>query len=202
MPEFTEILKLSGIIALIGAGGFILSHLSLKGINILGARAGIPALVMHPLKTIIKLFVIVLTLSLILGQFGIELMGLVTATFALIAIGFIAVWSIMSNVTSTIFLAIIKPFNLNDYLEIANENIAGKVVDMNLFFTTLENDKGEFFQIPNNLLFQKVIKRRKGKEGKTIELDEHLDATAKPESSQTRQIDPTPSKESDSSSGD
>ena len=192
MPEITEILKLSGIIALIVAGGFGLSIVLLKGLDIAGTRAGIPSLVLHPLRTIVKIFVIVLTLSLALGQFGIELMGLVTATFAMIAIGFIAVWSIMSNITSTIFLAIIKPFNLHDHIEIVNENIKGKVIDMNLFFTTLEIEKGETFQIPNNLLFQKVLRKKKGKPEQTISLDEHLDTTRKDDpASPPRQIDPT-----------
>ncbi len=40
---------------------------------------------------------------------------------------------------------------------------------MNLLFTTLRAADGRLVQVPNNLFFQKVIVRRKGTAGKSLE---------------------------------
>jgi len=95
-----------------------------------------------------------------------------TAVAAMIAIGFVAVWSVLSNVLCSVILLVSGPFRVGDTIEIAPENWKGKVVNFTLLFTTLEVSEGESIQVPNNLFFQRVIRRERGTA--TFELDRQL----------------------------
>lgn len=149
--------------------------ISMKALDQLGSRLKLPALILHPLRTVVKGLIMVVALTLIAGQFGIELMSIVTATVAMIAIGFIAVWSIMSNITATLFLVIVKPFSVHDKIEFAGEDIGGEVVDVNLFYTTLTCADGDVVKIPNNHFFQKVLRIKPASTSKAVSLDQQLD---------------------------
>ena len=92
-----------------------------------------------------------------------------TAAFAIIGIGFVAVWSVLSNAFCSIVLMLSRPFNVGDWIEFPADNVRGKVVDFNLVFTTLRDDDGSFVQIPNNLFFQKVLRRHVGSETRTLD---------------------------------
>ena len=78
------------------------------------------------------------------------------------AIGFVAVWSVLSNFLCTFVLIVFKPFSVGDELELPGENVKGRVVDLSLIFTTLEVAHGEMVMVPNNTYFQRVFKRRIG----------------------------------------
>ena len=97
-----------------------------------------------------------------------------TAVFALIAIGFIAVWSVLSNWLCTFVILLTHPFSVGDEIEFAGEPVRGRVVDLNFVYTTLRCEDGSVLQIPNNLFFQKVLKRHRGTS--TISLVEQLNA--------------------------
>jgi len=89
-----------------------------------------------------------------------------------VAIGFVAVWSVLSNFLCTFVLIIFKPFSVGDDLEIPVDSIKGKVVDLTLVFTILRGENGELYHIPNNMFFQKVFRIRQGK--KSVDLDVQL----------------------------
>lgn len=71
----------------------------------------------------------------------------------LIAIGFIAVWSLLSNIVAAIILFITKPFVVDDKVKVGD--FEGRVDDITLFFVILKNKKGDLIHIPNSLVFQK-----------------------------------------------
>lgn len=171
LPDSIQILI---TIALILIVGLMVSLAALKALSYTGARMQIPQLVLSPLRTLVKALMALIIVSLVAGQFGIELMSIVTATLALVAIGFIAVWSMMSNVTATFILVVLKPFNVDDQISFAGEQVSGRVTDVNMFYTTLMNDEGERVQIPNNHFFQKVLKVRTSNLSRPIGLDEQL----------------------------
>ena len=79
----------------------------------------------------------------------------ISTLLALVAIGFFAVWSILSHMTAAVVLFLQRPFRIGDYLQFADETYSGKVVRTGLFFTQLEDADGGRSQIPNNLLFQR-----------------------------------------------
>ncbi|HTX65361.1 MAG TPA: mechanosensitive ion channel domain-containing protein, partial [Opitutaceae bacterium] len=61
-----------------------------------------------------------------------------------------------------------------DEIEFAGEPVRGRVVDLNFVYTTLRSADGSVLQIPNNLFFQKVLKRQRGTS--RISLVEQLNA--------------------------
>jgi Small-conductance mechanosensitive channel len=116
-----------------------------------------------PVRRILTWTIWLIALILVLSVIGIEITGLwtvVSTVLAMIAIGFVAVWSVLSNVSCTVIMLIARPFNIGDEIEFAGEPIKGRVVDLNFVYTTLQDEEGRLQQIPNNLFFQKMIKRR------------------------------------------
>jgi len=174
METYAPLISAAISIAIILTVGIAAYVAAIRATNFAGQRASIPHMVLNPLRTMIKGLVIVIIATLVLGQFGIELMSIVTATLAMIAIGFFAVWSMVSHITATVFLVILKPFNMNDHIQFAGEETKGKVVDINLFYTALETEEGDRYQIPNNLFFQKVLRRKLSEKAKVVPIGEHL----------------------------
>lgn len=77
---------------------------------------------------------------------------------AMIIIGFVAVWSILGNILAALVLMIWKPFRIGDEITILPEEITGKAMEINLFFTKIETEDGNVISIPNTQIMQKFIK--------------------------------------------
>lgn len=112
----------------------------------------------------------VLVLMQVLGVFG-SAWGLISAALAALAVGFVASWSMLSNMTAALLILTFRPFRVGDTVELIEPSgaaIGGRVVDMSLMYTTLsvEPADGEdaatprFLCIPNNLFFQKALRTR------------------------------------------
>jgi small-conductance mechanosensitive channel len=123
------------------------------------------------LRKLAKWLIVVIVLLLCLGFFGLSvntLWATLTGVLALIALGFVAVWSVLSNVLCSILMIIFPPFRIGDQIEIqepsANFSVKGKVVDANMLFTTLEassdtnNTVDSILRVPNNIFFQKYVR--------------------------------------------
>ncbi len=98
---------------------------------------------------------------LILDAWGIALAGvwgLLVSAIAVIGVGFLATWAIISNFTASLFLTIWRPFRLGDTVVILPENTAGRVTQHNLMFTVLREQDGSVVNVPNNLFFQKMFR--------------------------------------------
>ncbi len=122
--------------------------------------------------TIVTLTVLILMQAL--GVFG-SAWGLISAGLAAVAVGFVAAWSMLSNATAALLVLTFRPFRIGDTVELIEPNgtaIGGRVVDMNLMYTTLsvqpaEAEKPEppqYLHIPNNLFFQKMMRTRSSHE--------------------------------------
>jgi small-conductance mechanosensitive channel len=83
---------------------------------------------------------------------------LLASAAAIVGVGFLATWTMISNVTASFFLAFWRPFHLGDKIEMLPENLSGRVIDRNLMFVIVREDSGALIQIPNNLFFQKMFK--------------------------------------------
>lgn len=111
---------------------------------------------------IMRSFLGLLALLIIVSIWGIDVKNIwvfLTSVIGIVAIGFFAVWSILSNVVAGFLLFISNPFNIEDTITILPDDIKGKVVDLKLMFVVLQDDEGAIMHIPNNLLFQKVVKK-------------------------------------------
>lgn len=150
-------------VAILVLGGGLLCNLALgRALTLLARRTNLSDTDVLPVRKIIRGLVYGVTFIIVLGVFGFELGGLwamLSTLFAMIAIGFVAVWSMLSNTTATLLLLIQRPFQIGDTIELQSENMKGRVVDISFFYTTLIADDGSTFQVPNNLFFQKVIRR-------------------------------------------
>jgi small-conductance mechanosensitive channel len=94
---------------------------------------------------------------------GIDLHGLwltLVPVLSLVAIGFVAMWSILSHMLASILIVIFRPFGVGDSVEIIGDDpVFGEVTDLNPVYTTLRARDGGILQVPNNLFFQKALKR-------------------------------------------
>jgi small-conductance mechanosensitive channel len=79
----------------------------------------------------------------------------VSTVLALVAIGFFAVWSVLSHLTAALVLFFQRPFRIGDTLQLADDDYRGDVVKKGMFFTTVRDADGGHSHIPNNLLFQR-----------------------------------------------
>jgi small-conductance mechanosensitive channel len=103
----------------------------------------------------------VIAAMLVLEIWGISVGGLWTllvSAAAIVGVGFLATWTMISNVTASLFIAFWRPFHLGDTIEILPENFSGRVIDRNLMFVVVREKGGAVIQIPNNLFFQKMFK--------------------------------------------
>jgi small-conductance mechanosensitive channel len=167
MPDFSQLVPAllaaapTVVVVLIGA---ILVNVLLGRVLLLVARRGrLTKEEIAPARRIAKWLTVLVAGALILGAFGMNvggLWGILSTVLAMIAIGFVAVWSVLSNTLCTVMILLFRPFAIGDEIEFAGEPVKGRVVDLNFIFTTLDAGDGSVMQIPNNLFFQKVLHRR------------------------------------------
>ena len=110
-----------------------------------------------------------LSILFILQQLGVQVSSIISsllAVSAMVAIGFIAVWSVLSNLLCSVLLVIFRPFQIGDEIEITEpfggSALRGKVLKFNVMYTTLLETMGDnevTTNIPNNVFFQKAIRR-------------------------------------------
>jgi len=82
-----------------------------------------------------------------------------TTVLGVIAIGFFAMWSMLSNVVAAVFIFTSDVFRIDDEIIILPDEIQGVVVDIKTLFVVLEDKDGNTLHIPNNLFFQKITKK-------------------------------------------
>jgi len=106
---------------------------------------------------------------LVLEVWGVSVGGLWTlmvSAATVVGVGFLATWTMISNITASFFIAFWRPFHLGDTVEVLPENLKGRVIDINTMFVVVRESGGSTIQIPNNLFFQKMF-RVSGSGGRT-----------------------------------
>lgn len=119
-------------------------------------RLGLP-------RGVVRWLVICAVAMVALVGIGIDMEGLwsaMAAAVSLIAIGFVAMWSILSHMLASMLIVVFRPFAVGDRVEVVgDDSVIGEVLDLNPVHTTLRSDDGGTLQIPNNIFFQKAFKR-------------------------------------------
>ncbi|OXR50268.1 hypothetical protein PuT2_03860 [Pusillimonas sp. T2] len=127
----------------------------------------------QPTATIVRWVIMIAAGLLVLGRLGVSgtvLWTAFTGFAAVAAVAFFAAWSVLSNIFCAILIFTARPFRLGDYVEILDTaekpGAKGEVVDISLLYVTLrdatEENAGALLQIPNALVFQRVVRRWKG----------------------------------------
>ena len=169
-------LLLSGIIIVIT--GVILMVLS-RAFELIKPKIPVPAMAFLMIRRVARYAVLIIALSVILNVWGLQLnslLAMIGGVLAMVAIGFVAVWSLLSNILCAFVLAAFRPFQIGDEVEVLPENVKGRVIDLTLLYTSLKTDDGDYFRIPNNLFFQRIFRCREGT--RRIDLGEQLLQTA------------------------
>lgn len=134
-----------------------------RTLSLIGRRTSFTEQEIRPLRRAIKWIIAVTALVFVFGAFGLNVggvWGILSTVLAMVAIGFVAVWSVLSNTLCTLIIMVFRPFAIGDEVEFPQDSVKGRVIDLNVFFTTLDAGDGTVMQVPNNLFFQKMIRRR------------------------------------------
>ena len=126
-----------------------------------------------PLTSTVRWIIIAATLLGVLERLGVSATVLWTgfSSFAAVgAVAFFAAWSVLSNFFCALLIFTVRPFRLGDYIELLDTadkpGAKGRVIDINMLYTTLEEfgapGGGNRIQIPNSLVFQRVVRRWHG----------------------------------------
>jgi len=105
---------------------------------------------------VLYIFVILLLIIIWGGDLN-NLWISIGSILGVIAIGFFAIWSILSNIVAGIIIYSINPFKINDTIVLVEKEVSGKVIDIGLIYTKLKDTDGTL-TIPNNIFFQQVVK--------------------------------------------
>lgn len=160
-------------ILLIVVVAYVLQRLLVRGISRLGSRYPLPPELLLPLRGGVRWFIIGGALIMVLERFGVSATVLWTAFsgfVAVAAVAFFAIWSVLSNLLCAVLILTVGPFRIGDLVELIESAdkpvVKGRVVDINLLYTTLEEvveeGTGPVVQVPNSLFFQKVVRRWRG----------------------------------------
>jgi len=101
--------------------------------------------------------IVVLTLiwGVNLEQFSV----FISSVLAILGIGFVAQWSILSNLTASVILFFNHPLRLGDRVRVLDKDFdwTGIVEDISGFYLYMRTDDGRRITIPTNLVIQKGI---------------------------------------------
>ncbi|MBU1045260.1 MAG: mechanosensitive ion channel family protein [Candidatus Omnitrophica bacterium] len=120
----------------------------------------------YTIKRLVSIFSVILAIVLMVALWGINIRHLwvsITSVLAMIAVAFFAVWSLVGNILAGIIIFFTEPFKINDRIEVLPENIKGKVIAINTFFTLIHDEEDNIINIPNSMVFQRFVKRLKRK---------------------------------------
>jgi small-conductance mechanosensitive channel len=82
-----------------------------------------------------------------------------SSIFAIVGVALFAQWSILSNVTASIIIFFNFPARVGDTIKIidGDNSVEGKIKEISLFQTELNDLDGNLIIYPNNLLLQKPV---------------------------------------------
>ncbi|AWX43146.1 hypothetical protein HME9304_00133 [Flagellimonas maritima] len=101
----------------------------------------------------------VVIITLIWGVNIQEFSVFISSILAILGIGFVAQWSILSNLTASVILFFSHPLRLGDKVRVMDKDFdwTGKVEDISGFYLFMRTDDGRRISIPTNLVMQKGI---------------------------------------------
>ena len=160
-------------ILLIVVAAWLLHRLLCRALARASAHYDIPLELQVPMRGLLGWTIFAGAVLLVLERLGVSATVLWTAFtgFATVgAVAFFAAWSVLSNLFCAFLIFTVGPFHVGDTIELLDTaekpGALGRVVDINLLYTTLQEGTAEapaaLLQIPNALIFQRVVRRWKG----------------------------------------
>lgn len=173
--DWLEVIVPAGQILLIVLAAWILQRTLRRLMRRAAARYQLPDELLVPVNGLLRWLTIGGAALLVLERLGVSATVLWTAFtgFATVgAVAFFAAWSVLSNLFCALLILTVRPYRIGDYIEVLDTaekpGAKGRVVDINLLYTTLEDHAAAaqggsaWLQIPNALVFQRVVRRFQG----------------------------------------
>ena len=168
--QWLHLLVPAAQVLLILVTAWLMQRLSRRVIRRLG-RHNLPPDVLAVARRVSGAVIYVTAALFVLERLGVSAAVLWTAFTgfaAVAAVAFFAVWSVLSNIFCSVLIFTTRPFRLYDQIEVLEngekQGLRGTVVDVNLIYTTLQEEEtegrpGSTLQIPNSLFFQRAVRR-------------------------------------------
>lgn len=117
--------------------------------------------IVKKIVSLLVYLVLFVVLFLIWGIAPSQLVGYLASLFTVIGIAFLAQWSIVSNITSTLIIFFNHQVNIGDRIVILDKdfNVEGKISDIGIFFIIIKVAENEYVSMPSNVFMQKMVKK-------------------------------------------
>ncbi len=174
VQDWLEVIIPGTQILLILFAAWLLQRVLRRIVRRASAHYQVPDELVVPMNGLIRWIIVASAALLVLERMGVSATVLWTAFtgFATVgAVAFFAAWSVLSNLFCALLIFTVRPFKIGDYIEVLDTaekpGAKGRVVDINLLYTTLEDHSATagqvaWLQIPNALVFQRVVRRFQG----------------------------------------
>ncbi len=141
---------------------FTLSSLSKRAIRKFGKTSAIDMnsrKIIFYLSNLLYYILAFVGISLIWGVNLKDFSLFLSSVLAVLGIGFVAQWSLLSNLTASVILFFNHPLRLGDRIRVMDKDFdwSGKVEDISGFYLFMRTDDGRRITIPTNLVIQKGI---------------------------------------------
>jgi small-conductance mechanosensitive channel len=115
-------------------------------------------------KKVISVLLYSIFVGVLLLVWGIapsQLAGYIGSLFTVVGIAFLAQWSIISNITSTLIIFFNHQVNIGDKIVILDKDyqVEGKISDIGIFFIIIKVGENEYVSMPSNVFMQKMVKK-------------------------------------------
>lgn len=149
---------------------WLLQYLLRRIVARVGQRYQLPTDLVAPVRNMLRYLIYGAAFLLVMERLGVSATVLWTGFTGFVtvaAVAFFAAWSVLSNLFCAVLIFSTRPFRLGDVVELIDAGdkpgIKGKVIDIQLVYTTLEDvtpeHAGALLQVPNALFFQKSLRR-------------------------------------------
>jgi small conductance mechanosensitive channel len=166
---------LVGIAILVG--GWVLAGWAKRGLTVALARLPLDLTLKPLLASVARYIVLLLTLLLVIGNFGVQTTSLIAVLGAAgLAIG-LALQGTLSNVASGVMLLVLRPFRVGQFVEVAGGK-QGTVREIGLFTTLLITRDNVYVSIPNSEIFGGVTVNFTRERTRRVKFDVPVDRTS------------------------
>lgn len=180
-PQMTQYIFVVASILVMVVLGICALRLTRRSLCLLEEKGYLSGPVYVLLRGGARWMIIIVVVLLGLQQVGVRVISLWTGLLtisAMVAVGCIAMWSVLSNLLCAVLLVIFAPFRIGDEIEsieaTGGRGWRGKVVNLNVLYTSLQEVAEEDVHIgvthvPNNIFFQKTIRLWRGTQTTSLE---------------------------------
>lgn len=115
--------------------------------------------VIYYLTNLITYSITIVIIAVIWGVDLKEFSLFISSVLAVLGIGFVAQWSILSNLTASVILFFSHPVRLGDRIRVMDKDFdwTGEVKDITGFYLFMRTDDGRNITLPTSLVIQKGI---------------------------------------------